>query len=94
MLCKEMRRFTKVAGPDNLIGAPLEYCTEHFLIHLDDPNVKIQDAVLRVLGIIASLSPCATATLKRKISDASASHRDPEMCSRLLAQIEYEYSFK
>lgn len=87
-VCSTFAGFTKVAGPDNLIGAPLEYCTEHFLVHLDDPNVKIQDAILRVLGIIASLSPCATATVKRKISDASASHRDPEICSRLLAQIE------
>ena len=69
--------------PNALTETILEYCIEHFLVHLDDANVNVQSAVFQALLTIGSVGPLAKVMLSRKVSEIS-SHRDPALAIRLL----------
>ena len=76
-------RFARVTQSDALTDTILEYCIEHFLVHLDDTNANIQSAVFQALLTIGSLGPLAKVTLAKKVSEISSSHRDPALAIRL-----------
>ena len=77
-------RFIGATAPESLKGAALEYCAEHFLVHLDDPSSKIQNAVFHVLSTLAHIDAAAVV---KKINNVSASHRDPTLCNELMKKV-------
>lgn len=85
-VCSTFAAFIRVTGPDLLSGTALEYCTEHFLLHLDDQNYDIQSAICRTLEIIMTISPSAKAHLSAKLHGASTSNRDPKLIAFLLPE--------
>jgi len=82
--CATFSAFARVTPPNALTETILEYCIEHFLVHLDDANVNVQSAVFQALLTIGSVGPLAKVMLSRKVSEISFSHRDPALAIRLL----------
>mmetsp|Transcript_19634 Transcript_19634/g.58165 ORF Transcript_19634/g.58165 Transcript_19634/m.58165 type:complete len:109 (+) Transcript_19634:2559-2885(+) len=77
-------RLIRVAGPDLLSGTALEYCAEHFLVHLDDKNADIQKAIFRTLEVLVAHNPSVVDVLSKKLCPIGTSHRDLRLVGRLL----------
>ncbi|XP_076458968.1 dynein axonemal assembly factor 5-like [Babylonia areolata] len=64
----------------DLYRAHLEALYRGLLVHLDDPEVKIQEAVLKVLERAAQLHP---AMMLQEVEQVKHKHRSPDFCDRL-----------
>ena len=52
------------------------------VLHLDDPDASVQEAVFRTLSVASSLRP---SLLVEKAQEYRAKHRSPSYCDRLVA---------
>ncbi|XP_013406264.1 dynein assembly factor 5, axonemal [Lingula anatina] len=69
----------------DLYRAHLEFMFKGLLVHLDDPEANIQEAVLEVLMKAASLQP---AMLVKEIESVKHKHRTPKYCDALIEHIQ------
>mmetsp|Transcript_32058 Transcript_32058/g.99003 ORF Transcript_32058/g.99003 Transcript_32058/m.99003 type:complete len:105 (+) Transcript_32058:2583-2897(+) len=83
-VCSTFSALIRVAGPDLLSGTALEYCAEHFLVHLDDKNADIQKAIFRTLEVLVAHNPSVVDVLSKKLCPIGTSHRDLRLVGRLL----------
>lgn len=84
--CGALERFVGSAPPAAFAGTCIEYMTEQLLVHLDDGDTSIQDAVLGVLKALASQVDAKL--VGRKAAAARTSHRSPAYVDRLVAHCE------
>ena len=68
-------------------GTPIDYMCDTFLVHLDDPDARVQQAVLRVLRAAARVDTGAgagaAALVAKKAAAVRVHHRSPRLCDEL-----------
>lgn len=85
--CGAATDFFKLAsGALSAGGTALEYTTEQLLVHLDDSDPTIQEAVFEALrALIENVTPSQSSFLENKIKAVKTSHRNPAAyCDKLL----------
>lgn len=80
-----MASMSRVAPRDEFRGAPLEFTTDALLIHLDDTESEIQEAVLGALQAFALID---AAYVRRKAVEARDRHRTAVYIDALLRTVE------
>ncbi|XP_046900183.1 dynein axonemal assembly factor 5 [Hypomesus transpacificus] len=68
-----------------LCSPHLEFLFQQLLLHLDDPESRVQDAVLEVLKAGSSVHP---ALLKQEVEAVRDKQRSPAYCDQLLQHIQ------
>lgn len=81
-VCDTMCAFFLTSQPRNFRGTILEYSVEQLLVHLDDHDAVIQQAVAAVLRVAITLD---AATVTKKLREIRTSHRSPVLCDELMA---------
>lgn len=81
-VCDTMCAFFLTSQPQNFRGTILEYSVEQLLVHLDDHDAVIQQAVAAVLRVAITLD---AATVTKKLREIRTSHRSPVLCDELMA---------
>lgn len=79
--CRAMAAFYKAAPQECIRGVVLEYSTDQLLIHLDDEDPIVQEAVLSVLVVLGTIDP---KTVSAKVTEVKSAHRTPLYCEKLL----------
>jgi len=82
--CATFIAFVRFVNTNSLEGSALEYCIEHLLIHLDDSNLNIQNAVFHVLKVLENCNNSAKLILANKVREVRSSYRDSSFIHRLL----------
>merc|ERR1712023_60831 len=72
-VCETMCAFFHTSQPHNFRGTILECSVEQLLVHLDDHDATIQQAVASVLRVAITLD---AATVMKKLREVRGSHRD------------------
>uniref|UniRef100_A0A7S1UJ53 Dynein axonemal assembly factor 5 HEAT-repeat domain-containing protein n=1 Tax=Phaeomonas parva TaxID=124430 RepID=A0A7S1UJ53_9STRA len=84
--CGTLRAFYEAAAPGALRGTMVEWSAQTLLIHLDDPDARMQQ---EVYGTLETLLRCAGAegakAIISKAEQARLQHRSPDLCDQLLA---------
>ena len=81
--------FFRVADKSSYGTTLREYTLDMLLVHLDDQDVTIQDAIFEVLNVMMdSLDDTFLDLMAKKAAAARAQHRSPKYCDKLLATVE------
>lgn len=83
--CACISAFVDATIANELRGVPLEYMIDQMLIHLDDTEAVVQDAVLSTLQALAKVD---VGYARRKTSEALPKHRNPTYSRKLLDYID------
>ena len=63
----------------------MDYTLDQLFIHLDDPSITMQTAVLRVILVASKLD---SALVVKKAGQCRLSQRTPEFCDKILYEIQ------
>ena len=81
--------FFRVANPSTYGTTLREYTLDMLLVHLDDQDQVIQDAIYDVLlTMMDHLDDEFLDLMQKKAVAARAQHRSPKYCDRVLARVE------
>ena len=79
-VCGALRAFLGAAAPEVFAAGILDYMLDQLLVHLDDQDPSIQEAVHEVLKAAVAVDPVMVG---KKAEAARATHRSPGMCDEL-----------
>ena len=77
----------RVANPEEFSGNTVSYCVEQFLVHLDDPSIKMQRVAFDALCAMICFNESFTNIIAAKVEEVHLSHRDPALCNQLLRKV-------
>jgi hypothetical protein len=76
-MCGTLCAFLQNGLPQYYKGTMIDYILDQLFIHLDDADVKVQNAVLEVIVVASGIDK---ALVLRKAESGRHSHRSPAMC--------------
>lgn len=80
-VCRTMEKFLLAGSPEIFRSGILDYMIDQLLIHLDDQDAGIQQAVLRVLKVAMGVDG---PMVKKKVEAARPCQRSPKLCDEIL----------
>jgi len=81
LICNTLKSFFTAAHPQVFCNGILDYMMDQLLIHLDDQDPSIQQAVLEVIKVGARVDG---ALVRKKVEAARGSHRSARYCDEIL----------
>jgi hypothetical protein len=66
-------------------GTTLDYTLDQLFVHLDDPSLAMQTAVLKVILVASKIDP---GLVVKKAGQCRLSQRTPEFCDKILYEIQ------
>lgn len=83
--CGTLEKFLECGVAINCYtGTIIDYILDQFFIHLDDPNVAVQDAVFKAIIIAAKIDK---SLVVKKADSNRLSHRSPLLCDRIAEEL-------
>jgi len=86
-VCGTLKAFLLAAPVSHFKGTLFDYLVDQLLIHLDDPDLSIQKAVLEILVVAFRIDK---GIIMKKARVARNCHRDTIMCDLLIKQLTIE----